>query len=300
MYNVDDRATVKVNGLFNKTINLSQDSGWIEVTGTLLEGDNTIEFTDENGIENGWAYGFDLKRDDSIIWSDSCGMAGSAGCEYGDETRGLVYRNIITLKLVTVSPTHIYKKITLGPYDADHRYFIRMQKDADDTEKMKINEKLVATMSFIQDSGWIEITEYLLESDNTIELTDENGNERGWAYGFELKQNDSIIWSDSCGIPGSLGCKDDDITRGVVYRAIIILKIIPYSSTPALEPSVTSALTTNSAQTQISKQIPAQTPISIPAQKDQSTNSIQKIPGIFLLILGFFLLLWLLKKLNTK
>jgi hypothetical protein len=290
IYNVDDIAKVKVNGQLIATMSLRQDSGWIEITGYLLEGDNTIELTDENGPEAGWAYGFDLKRDDSIIWSDSCGTPGSPGCDYNDLTRGLVYRNIITLKLVTISPTHIDKEITLGPYDGYHRYYIQMYKDLDDTEKVKVNGQLVATMSFRQDSGWIEITGFLLEGDNTIELTDENGPEGGWSYLFELKQNDSIIWSDSCGTPGSFGCRDDDITRGLVYRALLTLKLIPFSSTaPA------PAQTANTVPTQILKQ----TPISTTAQKAQSTNSVQKLQGVFLLIIGAFILIWLFKKLKT-
>lgn len=292
IYNVDDIAKVKVNGQLIAAMSSGNDSGWIEITGYLSEGDNTIELTGENGNEGGWAYGFDLKRDDSMIWSDSCGMAGSVGCNYDDLTRGLVYRNIIMLKLVTVSPTHIEKKITLGPYDGYHRYYIRMYKDTDDTSKVKVNRQLVATMSFKQDSGWIEITGYLLEGDNTIELTDENGNE-GWAYGFELKKDDSVIWNDSCGTPDSLGCRDDDITRGLIYRALITLKIIPVSSTPA------SALAqaANPAPTQILMQTPFS--ISTPTQKAQSTNSVQTLSGVFLLIIGAFILLWLFKKLKT-
>jgi hypothetical protein len=279
---------VKVNGQLIATMSFENDSGWIEITEYLLEGDNTIELTDENGIENGWAYGFDLKRDDSIIWSDSCGMAGSVGCEYGDMTRGLVYRNIIKLKLVTVSPTRIDTKVTLGPYDGYHRYYIHMSKDLDDAEKVKVNGRLIATMSFKQDSGWIEITRYLLEGDNTIELTNENGPDGVWAYVFELKQNDSIIWSDSCETPGSPGCRDDDITKGLVYRAIT-LKLIPSSTTPAHAPTAKPAST----------QILTQTPISTPAQKPQSTNSVQKLPGVFLLIIGAFIIFWLFKKLKT-
>lgn len=290
IYNVDDIAKMKLNGQLIATINFENDSRWIEITKYLLEGDNTIELTEENGPD-GWAYGFDLKRDESIIWSDSCGMAGSDGCEYGDLTRGLVYRNIITLKLEEISPTPIDKQITLGPYDGRHRYYIRMYKDADDTAKMKINGQLITTMSFNQDSGWIEITKYLLEGDNTIELTDENGPQSVWAYGFELKQNDSILWSDSCGTPGSIGCKDDDLTSGLVYRAIISLKMIPVSSTAAPP----EALTVNPAPTQIL----SQTPVSTPVQKVQSTNSVQKLSGLFLLIFGIFILLRFLKKLKN-
>ncbi|MCX9081952.1 MAG: hypothetical protein OIN83_07125 [Candidatus Methanoperedens sp.] len=287
VFNVDDIARVKINTQLIATMSFKNDSGWIEITKYLVEGDNTIELTNENGPENGWAYGFDLKRDDSIIWSDSCGMAGSLGCEYDDITTGLVYRNIITLKLVTISPTHIEKKITLGPYDSYHKYYIRMQKDLDDTSKVSANGQVVATMSFRQDSGWIEITGHLLEGDNTIELTYENGNENGWAYGFDLKQNDSIIWSDSCGTPDSLGCKDDDITKGLVYRTIVTLKLIPFSSTSA------------SALAPAANPVPTQKPNSTPAQKAEATNSDIKPSGVFLVIIGAFMILWLFKKLKT-
>lgn len=274
-----------------ETIGFGEDSGWIEITGNLTRGDNIIEFTNENGHEGEWAYGFELKRDDSIIWSDSCGTAGSLGCNYNDLTRGLVYRNIITLKLETVSPTLIDKKITLGPYDRYSRYYIHMYKDANDIAKMKINGKLITTMSFRQDSGWIDITGYLNEDDNTIELTDENGPEGGWAYGFEFKQNDSIIWSDSCGIPGSPGCKDNDISRGLVYRNLITLKLIPI-------PLTTSPVLTPTAIT-LPAQMPAQTPISVPSQKAQVMTSFQKLSGVLAVIISILLLLWFLNKLRT-
>jgi hypothetical protein len=292
IYNVDDDAKAKVNGKLIATMSFGQDSGWIDINSYLLEGDNTIELTGENGPESGWAYGFDLKRDDSIIWSDSCGSAGSNGCEYSDTTKGLVYRKILTLKLVTVTKTLIDKKIELGPYDVLNRYYIRLQKDAYDDAKAKVNGQLIAAMSFGQDSGWIEITKYLLEGNNTIEFTDENGPESGWAYGFDLKRDDSIIWSDSCGTVGSIGCKDDDISRGLVYRSIIMLKLEALSSTPA--PSLTS--TEESTLTQI----PDQMPISTPASKAQSMDLVQKIAGVFLFGTAVFLLLKLLNRISKK
>ncbi|MCX9084615.1 MAG: hypothetical protein OIN87_07460 [Candidatus Methanoperedens sp.] len=285
IYNADDIAKVKVNGHTVATIGLDQDSGWIEITEHLFEGDNTIELTDENGIGNGWAYGFDLRRDESIIWSDSCGNAGSAGCEYNDLTGGLVYRNTMTLKLAGVSSGKIEKKITLGPYSDHHRYYIHMYKHPDDIEKVKVNGKLIATLSFRQDSGWIDITEDLSESENTIELTNEYGPDGEFAYIFELKQNDSIIWSDSCGTTGSSGCKDEDITRGVVYRSIM-LKLIP----PITEPTISTPA--NNEQILINK------PISTPLQESPLMNSGQKI-GLFLIISGSFVMLWLFKKIKS-
>ncbi len=104
IYNVDDVAKAIVKGNQIAQINYQQDSGWIEITGYLTEGSNTIEFTDENAqgqpTYRYWTYGFELRQDDSnIIWKDSCGTVGnpSTGCMNNDITTGLVDRNIITL-----------------------------------------------------------------------------------------------------------------------------------------------------------------------------------------------------------
>lgn len=122
----------------------------------------------------------------------------------------------------------IDKKETLGPYTTEsHKYYIHIFS-VDDVAKAVINGKLIAQVNYLQESGWIDITQYLKEGDNKIELTDENGQYGGWTYGFEIRQDDSnIIWRDQCGNTGTWGCMNDDQTRGLVYRDIITLIITP-------------------------------------------------------------------------
>ena len=121
----------------------------------------------------------------------------------------------------------IDKQISLGPYTAGNKYYLRIY-NVDDVAKAIVNNTQVKTVNYYQDSGWFDITQYLKEGDNSIELTVENSS-AGWTYGFDLRQNDSNIWQDSCGNIGVAGCKSNDQTRGLVYRCLITLTT---SSTP--------------------------------------------------------------------
>lgn len=122
-------------------------------------------------------------------------------------------------------------KTNLGPYDGNHKYYIHLF-NVDDIEKVTVNGNLIMTIRYSQDSGWVDISNYLIDGENTIELIDENnpGEQTGnyWTYGFELRQDDSnIIWREQCGNVGSpsIGCKGNDRTGGLVYRNIITLKL---------------------------------------------------------------------------
>lgn len=118
----------------------------------------------------------------------------------------------------------IDKTGTLGPYDKGHRYYIHVY-NVDDVAKAIVNGNKVAQVNYPQGDKWVEITNYLKDGSNTIELTDENGYS-GWTYGFEISQdNSNIILTDSCGIVGHMGCMNNDVTNGFVYRNIITLLI---------------------------------------------------------------------------
>lgn len=137
--------------------------------------------------------------------------------------------NFIATPISTPGPAAIpiNKKETLGPYGGGHRYYIHIY-NVDDIAKAIVNGKLIGQMNYQQDSGWIEITNYLSEGKNSIEFNLENGQYGGWTYGFEIKQEDSnIIWKDSCGTSGTMGCMNNDGTRGLVYRDILTLVITP-------------------------------------------------------------------------
>lgn len=140
------------------------------------------------------------------------------------ENAGSVTSSIEDISPVT-TPFSTDKKETLGPYSGSHKYYIHIY-NVDDIAKAIVNREFVKQMTYQQDSGWIEITNYLSSGENIIEFNLENEQYGGWAYGFEIRQDESnIIWTDSCGTSGKMGCMNNDGTQGLVYRYIINLKI---------------------------------------------------------------------------
>ena len=91
IYNIDDEGTAYVNNVPVKKTGYRQDSGWVDITGQLQAGKNTVKFVLFNGAWGGWTYGFQLKKDDAIIWQDECGRAGSFGCKNNNMNRGIVF-----------------------------------------------------------------------------------------------------------------------------------------------------------------------------------------------------------------
>ena len=225
LYNVDDTAKATVNnGLQVVQTGYYQDSGWIDITSNLKDGSNTILLTNENG-PGGWTYGFEIKKDSNIIFKESCGKVGTEGCMNNDGTQGIVYRNIITLTLGGIGAAiPIDKTTTLGPYVSGSKYYVHLY-NVDDTTKATVNNGLqVVQTGYYQDSGWIDITSNLKDGSNTILLTNENG-PGGWTYGFEIKKDSNVIFTESCGKVGTEGCMNNDGTQGIVYRNVITLTL---------------------------------------------------------------------------
>jgi murein DD-endopeptidase MepM/ murein hydrolase activator NlpD len=118
----------------------------------------------------------------------------------------------------------IDKTKTLGPYDSNHRYYIHIY-NVDDIAKASVNGNIIVQTNYYQDSGWVDVTGYIVNGVNTIKLTNEN-TVGGWTYGFEIRQdNSNIIWQEFCGAVGSTGCMNNDGTQGIVYQNIITLTI---------------------------------------------------------------------------
>jgi hypothetical protein len=119
-------------------------------------------------------------------------------------------------------PQLINKSISLGPYPAGDRYYLRVF-NVDDVSRVKVNGRDVLSVGYYQERE-IDITGYLREGQNTIELILENTG-GGWTYGYVLKKGGNVIWSDSCGSVGRKGCDDNIQTKGIVARHVINLAI---------------------------------------------------------------------------
>ena len=78
-YNIDDEAVVLVNEDTVIEVGYLEDSDWIEISDYMQRGENNIKFCVDN-IYGGWTYGFQIKTQHKIIWTDECGLAGKRGC----------------------------------------------------------------------------------------------------------------------------------------------------------------------------------------------------------------------------
>lgn len=86
VYNVDDLGTAYVNGSKITEIQFAQDSGWIDVTAYFSAPTNSVRFTMWNG-EYGYAWGFAIKRDGVVVWSDVQGEVNVMGADNNDQDR---------------------------------------------------------------------------------------------------------------------------------------------------------------------------------------------------------------------
>lgn len=80
VFNSDDVGRARLNGAAVVSVGFMQDSGWRDVTASLLPGANRVVFDVEN-TGGGVAYGFEIRRNGALVYQRSCGTAGVVGCD---------------------------------------------------------------------------------------------------------------------------------------------------------------------------------------------------------------------------
>lgn len=68
-----------------------------------------------------------------------------------------------------------------------------------------------------QDTGFVDISSHTRPGVNTLSLQLTNY-QKGYTYGYQLRNNSTIIDQDVCGEVGVRGCNNNDGTLGVVFR----------------------------------------------------------------------------------
>ena len=61
---------------------------------------------------------------------------------------------------------------------------------------------------------------HIEDGENVIRLRLENTGS-GWTYGWKLRLDGDVVAEDSCGQKGTMGCRNNDNQRGVVYEATL-------------------------------------------------------------------------------
>lgn len=96
IYNIDDLATVYVNGTQVLQIPY-KGTRQIDITNLLRPGQNEVRFVLEN-FQEGFTYGFEINRNNESIFRDECGAAGITGCRRSVET-GRIYDRTVTIRV---------------------------------------------------------------------------------------------------------------------------------------------------------------------------------------------------------
>lgn len=100
IYNVDDVATVYVNGRELSRITY-RNTDYQDITNLLRPGKNQIRLVSENYSES-FTYGFEISRGSETIFSFECGKLNEHGC--GNDFRsGVVWEKTVTIDLPTPS-----------------------------------------------------------------------------------------------------------------------------------------------------------------------------------------------------
>ncbi len=81
LYNCDSRCAARLNDNVIASSGFAQDAGWMEVTCLLREGLNRIRFEVWKDSVGAITYGFQLRKNGTLLLEKACGRAGSMGCE---------------------------------------------------------------------------------------------------------------------------------------------------------------------------------------------------------------------------
>lgn len=80
LFNCDDSCTADVNDGVVSSTRFATDGGWIDFTDTLEDGRNQIKLSVENQ-GRAIAYGFQVRKNQTMLFEQICGRAGIAGCQ---------------------------------------------------------------------------------------------------------------------------------------------------------------------------------------------------------------------------
>jgi TolB-like protein len=91
VYNTDDISTVAINGQLAVKTKYAEDSGFVDIMKFLKKGENTIRLTTVNLQIGGWTYGYQIKKNDYVVWEAQDGVCGEWGAQNNDGKTGVVF-----------------------------------------------------------------------------------------------------------------------------------------------------------------------------------------------------------------
>lgn len=97
VYNTDDVSTVIINGRVAVKTKYAEDSGFVDIMKYLKKGENAIRLTTVNLQIGGWTYGYQIKKNEYVVWEAQDGVCGEWGAQNNDAKTGVVFDKTITV-----------------------------------------------------------------------------------------------------------------------------------------------------------------------------------------------------------
>jgi hypothetical protein len=197
-YNTDDIGVVFVNGqlVAASLAGDRSDSGWVKINDYLVaDRENEIAVASWNSsYDRSW--GFGVRHNDTQVWgSEEPGRREQVGLSYVQRL------HISADGTVVVVPAE-----TAAPKPPPGKWYVRVQ-GAQDVGVVLVNgvPTVLNALAFAQESGWVEITGQLSASrDNTVTMVAWNF-DGPYAYKFEIKHDEIIVWGGEKSGGGQLG-----------------------------------------------------------------------------------------------
>lgn len=121
------------------------------------------------------------------------------------------------------------------------RYFLRLY-NCDSRCAARLNDNVIASSGFAQDAGWMDITCLLRQGVNRIYFEVHKDSVGAITYGFDLRENETLLFQKTCGRAGTIGCENNrvyPITPGAARQFTYDLTV---------SPAETAALNTQNAR----------------------------------------------------
>jgi hypothetical protein len=125
---------------------------------------------------------------------------------------------------------------TPSPTPPSEGWYLRIY-NVDEVGKAYVNGTLVKKVGYLEDSGWVDITDYVKKTGGktAIRFTMYNKGS-GYTWGFQVAtapdDPDSVVWTAEEGLAGSVGAngRDEKSTNRIVYDKTVYLKNLSTAS----------------------------------------------------------------------
>ncbi|CAF1334108.1 unnamed protein product [Adineta ricciae] len=244
IFNVDDYSYAFINQHYVARQSIRTDSGFIDVTAYIHDGISNFTFSTYN-VSNPYSWGFQIMNNNSTIFADAAGIAGSVSASRRSRPNQFVYNRMISVNTAKCS-------------------IMSTTPTTNDTSYGYVNQQLIVSQSYT-DSGFVDVTPYVQNDSNKFTFLTYNI-AATYNWDFQIMENNAIIFDDIGGLVPIYGADSGNTSRSnqFVYNKTIFINVSKCEN-------VTSTSSTNCFVPKITL-IPATSALLSPIQFQRSQD----------------------------